>query len=355
MKKPTPKTPLPSPGTLQLVSKEEKRLTAAGLDRFPALIVRTGERAAFRFVEFFTANIRNRNTRRAYGQAVGQFFTWCEDKGLELHQLNPIVVAAYIEQHPAAAPTVKQHLAALRMLFDWLVLGQILPTNPASSVRGPKYIVKKGKTPVLSTEEIRQLIDSIETGTLMGLRDRALIAVMTYTFARVGAVLRMKVEDYYIQGRKGWVQLHEKGGKVHQVPCHHRLDEYLHEYIGKAELESDKKGYLFRSAINKNGTALTNQPLAQSDVHAMIRRRATAAGIQTAKIGCHTLRATGITAYMKGGGRLEVAQQIANHESPRTTKLYDRSSDEISLNEVERIAISHQQRAAQLPSPSHRN
>ena len=127
MKKPTPKTPLPSPGILQLVSKEEKRLTAAGLDRFPALIVRTGERAAFRFVEFFTANIRNGNTRRADGLAVGQFFTWCEDKGLEMHQLNPIVVAAYIEQHRAA----------LRILFDWLVLGQILPTNPASSVRRP--------------------------------------------------------------------------------------------------------------------------------------------------------------------------------------------------------------------------
>ena len=216
MKREPAATPLPSPGTLQLATKEERRLQTAGLDRFPAPIVRAGEKAAFRFLEFFTANIRNRNTRRAYGQALGQFFAWCEDKGLELNQLNPIVVAAYIEQHTAAAPTVKQHLAALRMLFDWLVIGQIMPVNPATSVRGPSHVVKKGKTPFLSLEEIRTLLDSIkvsetrkrEDGTeneeplLMGHRDRALIAVMTYTFARVGAVLKLKVEDYFIQGRK---------------------------------------------------------------------------------------------------------------------------------------------------------
>lgn len=339
---------------LELAAKEERRLQAAGLERFPALIARAGQKASFRFVEFFTANIRNRNTRRAYGQAAGQFFAWCETKKLELHQLNPVVIAAYIEQHSAAAPTVKQHLAALRMLFDWLVIGQIMPVNPASSVRGPKHVVRKGKTPVLSSDETRTLLDSIkvseivkaEDGTeheepfLMGLRDRALIALMTYTFARVGAVVKMKVSDYYIQQRRSWVKLHEKGGKVHEVPCHHRLDEYLHEYIEKAELGNDKgKGYLFCSAVSRKGTALTDQPLAQSDVHAMIRRRASAAGIRTANIGCHTLRATGITAYMKNGGKLEVAQQIAAHESPRTTKLYDRNADTITLDEIERIAF----------------
>lgn len=323
-----------------LVSKEEKRLAVAGLEHFPALIVRAGEKAAFRFVEFFTANIRNRNTRRAYGHAVGQFFEWCDKQGVsELQRLNPVIIAAYIESHSAAAPTVKQHLAALRMLFDFLVTGGILPMNPASSVRGPKHVVKKGKTPVLSTEETRDLLLSIETSSVLGLRDRALIALMTYTFARVGAVVQMRVEDYFVQGRKSWVRLHEKGGKVNEVPCHHRLDEYLHEYIEKAGLAADPKGYLFRSATSKRGTSLTDQPLHQQDVHGMIRRRAAAAGIRTAKIGCHTLRATGITAYMKNDGRLEVAQQIAGHESPRTTKLYDRTEDAVSLDEIEKIVI----------------
>lgn len=149
----------PSPTiALEVAAKEERRLEAAGLKRFPALIARAGQKACFRFVEFFTANIRNRNTCRAYGQAAGQFFAWCETKSLELHQLNPVVIAAYIEQHSAAAPAVKQHLAALRMLFDWLMIGQIMPVNPASSVRGPKHVVRKGKTPVLSSDETRTLL-----------------------------------------------------------------------------------------------------------------------------------------------------------------------------------------------------
>jgi integrase/recombinase XerD len=311
-----------------------------GLDRFPVPIARAGKHAAFRFVEFFTARIRNTHTRRAYGQAVRQFFDWCAQRGLrELSQLNPVMVAAYIEQHQAAAPTVKQHLAALRMLFDWLVVGQILPSNPASSVRGPRHVVKKGKTPVLTADEARTLLDSIDTTTLLGLRDRALVALMTFTFARVGATLRMRVEDYFVQGRRSWVRLHEKGGKHHEVPCHHRLDEYLHAYIEQAGLARDPKGFLFRSAVSRQGDTLTAKPLHQQNVHTMIRRRAEAAGIRTPRLGCHTLRATGITAYMKNGGRLEVAQEIAAHESPRTTKLYDRSADEISLDEVEKIAI----------------
>jgi len=245
-------------------------------------------------------------------------------------------------------PTVKQYLAALRMLCDWLVIGQIMDVNPAHAVRGPKHRVKKGKTPVLTAEAARGLLDSItvvkgpdgmdaEAPCLVGLRDRALIALMVFTFARVGAAAGMKVEDYFLQGRRGWVRLHEKGGKRHDVPAHHTLDAYLEAYVKGAWLETDPKGPLFRTAAGKTD-ALTDRPMRQADVYRMIRRRAKAAGIQT-KIGCHTFRATGITAYLKNGGRLEVAQQIAAHESPRTTGLYDRRGDDVSLDEVEKIAI----------------
>jgi integrase/recombinase XerD len=164
-----------------------------------------------------------------------------------------------------------------------------------------------------------------------------LIAIMVYSFARIGAVIQMKVGDYFVQGRRRWVRLHEKGGKEHDVPCHHRLDQCLHDYIEAAGITDDIDGYLFRSARRKTGQLTTN-PLFQQDTHRIIRRRATAAGIET-RIGNHTFRATGITAYLKNSGKLEVAQQIANHESPRTTKLYDRRQDEISLDEIERIAI----------------
>jgi integrase len=160
---------------------------------------------------------------------------------------------------------------------------------------------------------------------------------MVYTFARINAVLEMKVSDYFVQGRRGWVRLHEKGGKEHEVPCHHNLELYLDEYIAAAGIAGDPDGPLFRTAAGKTG-ALTGNAMWQQDAYRMIQRRASDASIKT-RIGNHTFRATGITAYLKNKGTLEAAQHIANHESPRTTKLYDRRQDEISLDEVEKIGI----------------
>ena len=295
-------------------------------------------KAAQRVLEFFTAQINNDHTRKAYLNATRRFADWCAAHGLQqLDQVQAFHVAAFVKhlQGQFAPPTVKQHLAALRMLFDWLVTGHVIAVNPAHAVRGPKYVVRKGKTPVLQADEARTLLDMIDTGTLIGLRDRALIGTMVYTFARVNAALGMKVKDYFIQGRRGWVRLHEKGGKEHEVPCHHTLERFLDDYIAAAGIAGDADGPLFRSVGRRTGRG---EVLWQQDVYRMIQRRAAAAGIAT-KIGNHTFRATGITAYLKNGGTLEHAQTIANHSSPRTTKLYDRRSDEISLDEVEKIVI----------------
>ena len=302
----------------------------------PAPIFAPTPKAARRTLEFFTAQINNDHTRKAYLNAARRFAQWCDEKGIrQLADVQAFHVAAFVKhlQGEFSAPTVKQHLAGLRMLFDWLVTGHVLEVNPAHAVRGPKHVVKTGKTPVLNTDEARALLDSI----VVGLRDRALIGLMVYTFARVNAALEMKVKDYYVQGRRGWVRLHEKGGKEHSVPCHHSLEQFLDEYIKAAEIANDPDGWLFRTTAGRTGS-LTTSAMWQQDAYRMIQRRAKAAGIKT-KIGNHTFRATGITAYMKNGGKLETAQQIANHESPRTTKLYDRREEEISLDEVERIGI----------------
>jgi len=283
-----------------------------------------------RLRDFFSSHIRNPNTRRAYREAVRQFSAFCAVHGIEdLAQVEPVHVAAFVEDQlrEHSKPTVKLRLAALRMLFDWMVIGQVIPTNPAHAVRGPKHTQKKGRTPVLTVEEARTLLDSIDTASLPGLRDRALIGLMVYTFARVGAAVSMRVEDFYVQGRRGWVRLHEKGGKEHEMPTHHNLDHYLEEYIAAAGIAQDRKGPLFRTSRGRGGE-LSGNSLLQSDVWRMIRRRALKAGIAT-EIGCHTFRATGITAYLKNGGRLEIAQQMAAHESARTTGLYDRRSDEV--------------------------
>jgi site-specific recombinase XerD len=305
----------------------------------PTVVHNAGQRAEEKFLEFFTAGIRNRNTRAAYLRAVRQFFDWAHNAELALKRIRPFHVAAYVELLglERSAPTVKQHLAAIRMFFDHLVVGQVVEMNPAAAVRGPSYSTKKGKTPVLDEDEARRLIDGINTDALVGLRDRAIIAGMVYTFARVSALLHMNVDDYFPQGKRWWVRLHEKGGKLHDVPCHHKLEEALDAYVDAAHLASDKKRPLFRSAIGRSDS-LSDKRITRNDVYRMVRRRAAAAGIETA-IGCHSFRATGITNYLINGGTLEKAQQLANHESARTTKLYDRRDDRLSLDEVERITI----------------
>src|SRR6266850_7254224 len=233
----------------------------------PALIADIGDGASWRYVEFFTANIRNPHTRRAYARACARFFAWCEQRGLTLAAIRPFDVATYIEslQQEHSAPGVKQQLAAVRMLFDWLITGQALPTNPAAAVRGPKHVVKTGKTPVLEGAEWRKLLDSIPTETLRDLRDRALIATLTYSFARITAALKMKVEDLRTRGAGWTARLHEKGGKQHSMPCHHALAEALRAYIDAAVLAEDREGWLFRTARGHNGTALSAKPMSQPD------------------------------------------------------------------------------------------
>jgi site-specific recombinase XerD len=164
----------------------------------PALIANAGDRASRRFLDFFAASINNDNTRVAYYRAVCNFFAWLEQHGIGgLPDIEPFHVAAYLKalETTAAKPTVKQNLAAVRMLFDWLIVGQVLAINPAHAVRGPKHLVSRGKTPVLTEEEARRLLASIkvtkkvkladgseeERPSVVGLRDRALLAVMTYS------------------------------------------------------------------------------------------------------------------------------------------------------------------------------
>ncbi len=306
----------------------------------PALVAAAGAKAQLRFLEFFASTIRNPHTRRAYRRSVADFLRWCAEAGVpSIAAVQPLHVAAWVElqTRERAAPTAKLGLAAVRHLFDWLVVGQVVPTNPAASVRGPSHVVRQGKTPVLEPAEARMLLDAIDVTTQIGLRDRALIALMIYSFARIGAALAMKVEDVFVQNRRLWVRLREKGGKAHTMPCHHSLEEYLTAYLEQAGIMEDGKGPLFRT-IGRGTVRLTRTPLPQANAYAMIGRRAAAAGIAT-KLGNHSFRATGITAYLKNGGTLEKAAAMANHASTRTTQLYDRRQEAISLDEVERIRL----------------
>lgn len=308
----------------------------------PSLIQGDGAQASTRYLEFFAAQIRNPNTRTAYARAATRFFAWCEEAaGVgELGRIGPIHVAAWIERRATevSTPTVKQELAALRKLFDWLVLGQVLPASPAAFVRGPSHSVKIGSTPVLTVDQARILLASIAEDTVSGQRDRALIALMIYSFARIGAALALDVGDLFREQHRLNIRLTEKGGKVHQMPCHHTLDAYLVSYTTMAGLGADPTAPLFQT-MARDRRRLSGRRLNRSEAWYMVRRRAGAAGIDTA-VSCHTFRGTGITAYLEHpDAKLEEAQKMAAHADPKTTRLYDRRSQAVTIDDVERIRI----------------
>ena len=322
--------------TQQLAQTTPAGPLAAFTDRLPPMIAGADDRTAWRFVDFFAVTIRNPNTPEAYYRAVSRFMDWCEQRGLNrLGSIRPIHVAAYVEQLPLSRPSVRQHLSAISRCFDWLVSGGSLDTNPATSVQRPRHVVRVGRTPVLSDDQARTLLDSISIDRLAGLRDRAIIGTMLYTFGRVGAVIAMDVEDYRLSNHQRTFLLHEKGGKEHHVPAHHRLVEYLGEYMDATGLWYAPKSPLFQAGdITKSrlkGTRMNRQIVFQ-----MVRRRARRAGLPST-INCHSFRATGITNYLSNGGSLEDARAIAAHESSQTTRLYDRTGDSITLDEIERI------------------
>jgi site-specific recombinase XerD len=312
----------------------------------PAILQHADDRTVKRFLEFFAATIRNTNTRAAYYRAACKFFRFTDRYGIkELKQIEPLIVAAFVEEETKAhePQTVKQELAAVRKLFDWLVVGQIVPFNPASSVRGPSYSTDQGKTPILTAPVARKLLDSIPaskpTGEpdLVGLRDRALIGLMIFSFARVSAVIGTKVKDYRQDGETYEITLHEKGGNHHRLPVHYNAERYINAYLKAAGIADQKDSPLFRSAVGRTGQ-LTDKPLHRNNVWGMIKRRAKAAGVAT-DISCHSFRGTGITVYLDSGGTIENAQKIAKHRSPRTTKLYDRRQKDVDLKEIERILL----------------
>jgi len=315
----------------------------------PAIITAAGDKASEHFLEFFAATIRNKNTRAAYVQAVAQFCRWCEDHGLQLAAIRPLHVSAYIESKALTAPSIKQHLAALRGLFNWLVIKQVVPENPALHVKGPKFSRQVGVTPIMQAEQVRHLLDSIpvirkikkdpkhggghqELPDIKGLRDRAAIAVMAYTFARVSATIGIARGDYRMEGKRARLRLMEKGGKEVLVWLHHEAEAYLDAYIGAAGID-DPRAPLFQSLDKAH--RLTGEALDRRNMLDMVKARCRAAGLSE-EFCNHTFRGSGITVFLNNGGALEAAQDMANHSDPRTTKLYDRRKDLATLSEIER-------------------
>jgi site-specific recombinase XerD len=314
--------------------------SSASSRRPPAAVIAAGETTGADSLEAFAADIPNTHTRRAYIRGARDFMGWRERGGVvAVADVKPSHVANYLAEfgRRRSTPTVRQRLAAIRHLFDWLVARKVISVNPASSVRGPPHRVKQAKTRPLSPREARALLDAIDVSEPAGLRDRALIALMVYAFAPIGAALAMKVEDVRARNGRLTVRLRGRGNRRCEAPCHHSLEAYLSAYLDGCGLAAEPAAPLFRT-IGRGTDRLTTRRLEQANAYAMVRHRAAAAGIE-AKVGNHTLRATGITAYLKSGGTLETAAAMAKHASLRTTQLYDPRRRLVSVGEIERVPI----------------
>jgi len=312
--------------------------------RLPAIVVAVGPRGAEEFLNFFAGMIRNVNTRQAYLRAWERFDVWCRSaKITQFDDIRPLHVATYIESlsNELAPSSIKQHRAALSKCFDFLVVRQVVPDNPVATVVGPTIRVSKGKTPTLTDEEFLDLLDSIPEDTLIGLRDRAFITLLAYAWPRVSAAVGLRIRDYFPKGKRWYIQIGEKGGKESTVLVHHKAQDALDAYLKASVGESPSPELpIFRTFDRR--LQLSETAMNRHDALAMVKRRAKKAGLHWEKVCNHSFRATGITNYMSNGGRLDVAQEWANHSDPRTTGLYDHSGDKVSLEEIERIRFERE-------------
>jgi len=304
----------------------------------PAAIKTAGHASAFAYEEFLFGQIRNKHTRRAYTHAIKRFLDWVHQYKLSLPQVTPKDVSDYFETLEIAIPSKKLHRAALNHFFDFQVQRHAAILNPVSSVRNERYEVHEGKTPEITVKEAKQLFKSIEPLNLIGLRDRAILAVLAYSGSRIGAVARLKVKDLLFEGEQWVLSFNDKGGKHRKVPVRHDLQLVLRDYMSAAGIDdSDKNAPLFRTAVGKKNQ-LSTVAMTDNDMQRMFKRRILRAGLP-GTLSPHSFRVTTITTLLEQGVSLEDVQNLANHSDPRTTRLYDRRKRKITRNIVERIPV----------------
>ena len=304
----------------------------------PALVAQAGPAAQFAWDEFIYGRIRNPRTRRAYSHAVRRFLEHCRQSGLELTRITPRDVGLYLDALVCAPSTKKLHLAALRHFFDTLVTRHVVVLNPAASVRSERLQVIEGKTPEIGVEQARKLVRSIDTSHVVGLRDRAIIGILIYTAARVGAVATLQRANFYSVSDQYCLRFSEKGGKSREIPVRHDLTQFVREYLTSSGLEyADKQSPLFRTTIRRT-RQLALSAMSADDMARMVKRRLRKAGLSE-RLSPHSFRVTTITDLLAQGVPLEDVQNLAGHADPRTTRLYDRRQRRVTRNIVERISV----------------
>jgi site-specific recombinase XerD len=304
----------------------------------PRIVSDASPAAPFVWDEFFRGTLRNPHTRTAYSRAVQKLLLWLEKFGISLAQVTPGMIGGYFDELDGSVPTKKLALAAIRRFFDAMVQRHVMILNPAASVRGERYTVVEGKTPEIAPDQARALLSAINTSTPVGLRDRAVIATLIYTAARAGAVASLRLKDFAHDGTQYALRFAEKGGKSREIPVRHDLERYLQGYLAVAVADDEPKTLpLFRTLVRRTGKFTAN-PMSGTDIWRMVKRRLKSARLP-AQICPHSFRVATVTNLLSQGVPLTDVQFLAGHSDCRTTKLYDRRSQAVSRNLVERISI----------------
>jgi site-specific recombinase XerD len=309
-----------------------------GRPELPSLVERAGRAARFAWEEFFYAEHHNRHTQRAYQRAVRLFLSWCEGQGVELAAITPGMVGQYLVGLGGSPAKRNQHLAALRGFFDRLVNRHVCILNPAASVKGVKEQVIEGKTPEITIDQARTLLRSVDTGHVVGLRDRAILATLAYTACRAGAVAKLRLGDFQHDGTQYVLRFQEKGGKSREIPVRHDLEGFILAYIQAACIAGEAKDSPLFRASNGRSRKLAEKPLGTERICELVKRRLKDAGLPS-RLSPHSFRVTAITSLLEQGVPMEDVQYLAGHAEPRTTTLYDRRKKRVTRNIVERIPI----------------
>lgn len=325
---------------------EARFVSELSADGTLAVLERTHDKAVTALMEILSARHVNAGTRSQYRQAFRALLSWMHERDLKsLSAMRASDFGAWRDQMAAALKplTVQARFAAVRSLLDDLVVEGVLPANPAARVKVMKGDYSVGKTPTLSASQVRRIVDSIDATTLIGMRDRALIATLMYSTLRISAALALTPASLTHEAGATWFRVVEKRNKHRLIPIHEELLPFIEAWLNAADLWAEPDLPVFRAfgrrVKEEDGEAgpplLRPTALARQDAWQMVQRRASAAGLTNVR--CHTFRATGLTVAMLNGASLDEAQDLAGHASVATTRLYDRRKDKKMVGTVNRI------------------
>jgi integrase/recombinase XerD len=304
----------------------------------PVLVERAGGAARFAWDEFFYAEHHNPHTQKAYMRAVKRLLAWAEGQAVDLPAITPGMIGQYLVGLGGSAAKRNLHLSALRGFFDRLVNWHVVILNPAASVKGVKETVMEGKTPEISIDQARALLASVDTATLIGKRDKAILATLAYTACRAGAVAKLRLGDFQADGTQYVLRFQEKGGKSREIPVRHDLQGFIIEYLEAAGISAEPKDSPFFRVGNGRSKTLTGNAMDSQTVCDLVKRRLKRAGLPS-RLSPHSFRVAAITGLLTQGVPMEDVQYLAGHAEPRTTGLYDRRQKRVTRNIVERIPI----------------